>query len=437
MKSGTGFGIGALVCFVGCGDTNREEVPTTIGPTTPQADDGDDDGDDDGGETASSEGTGGGVGTSTGGGSDEGSTAPASIDFDTKWDVHPGATDVPNVDTCRSEPGVDDDLDGYDEAAGDCNDCDANVNPGAIEVEITEPDDQGVIPAPADEDCDGTIDNVAPPCDGAIALTTGDPMDGARAMGLCKVAANAQDWGVTNVEWVRANGNATNTNTNQFGVQWGFGTNLAALEGDQTFVMSTGRARVIGQANACGMESCTGVGNGTAPPGFPQAVPGCGVSNLIRDDVGLEVTLRAPTNAVGYAFSFSFYSFEYPEWVCDIYNDQFIAYVSPAPVGAINGNISFDENSNPVSVNIAYFDVCAGCPLGTAEMAGTGFNQWNDAGATSWLETTAPVTGGQEITIRFAIWDTGDAFFDSTVVIDNFRWIADGGTVSVSTQPEG
>lgn len=90
-----------------------------------------------------------------------------------------------------------------------------------------------------------------------------------------------------------------------------------------------------------------------------------------------------------------------------------------------------------MSVNIAFFEVCSGCPLGTAELQGTGFDLWNDAGATSWLETTAPVQGGETFTIRFAIWHTGDAAWDSTVLIDGFEWIADGGTVDVGTQPAG
>jgi hypothetical protein len=111
--------------------------------------------------------------------------------------------------------------------------------------------------------------------------------------------------------------------------------------------------------------------------------------------------------------------------------------MNPPPVGAINGNISFDSQTNPVSVNIAFFDVCAGCALGTGELSQTGFDTWDDAGATSWLVTTAPVTGGQEYTLRFAIWDTGDNAWDSTVLIDGFEWIADGGTVTVGTQPEG
>jgi len=39
---------------------------------------------------------------------------------------------------CTSNPGVDDDGDGYTEPE-DCNDCDPNVNPGAIDVVVTEP----------------------------------------------------------------------------------------------------------------------------------------------------------------------------------------------------------------------------------------------------------------------------------------------------------
>ena len=93
---------------------------------------------------------------------------------------------------------------------------------------------------------------------------------------------------------------------------------------------------------------------------------------------------KAPTNATGYSFEFNFYSFEYPEFVCASFNDQFIALVQPPPMGSVNGNICFDSQSNPVSVNIAFFDVCLGCPLGETELIGTGFDTWDDAGATSY-----------------------------------------------------
>ncbi len=47
--------------------------------------------------------------------------------------------------------------------------------------------------------------------------------------------------------------------------------------------------------------------------------------------------------------------------------------------------------------------------------------------------TSAPITGGEDVTIRFAIWDTGDHNLDSSVLVDAFEWIANGGTVKVGT----
>jgi hypothetical protein len=123
-------------------------------------------------------------------------------------------------------------------------------------------------------------------------------------------------------------------------------------------------------------------------------------------------------------------------------------------MGSINGNRSFDSVPNPISVNAAsffyYCDTCSDwaadcfsgtcppvpnpcCAGGTAETMGTGFDV--DAGGTAWLQTQAPIDPSGEITIRFAIWDTGDHALDSTALVDNFQWIANGGTVSVGTTP--
>jgi hypothetical protein len=292
-----------------------------------------------------------------------------------------------------------------------------------------------MIPEPADEDCDGMVDNPPPAtCDTGIALDSTPAMDGARAIDLCKTAAGPKDWGVVNAAYVRADGSPSAASL-QVGILDGFGPNVHPRKGDRLLGLSSGHARTPSQPGACGSNSCYNAGAGTPPPNFPAAVDGCAGATNINDDVALQVNLRAPSNAVGYKFNFDFYSFEYPEWVCTSFNDQFIALVSPAPAGSVDGNISFDSNNNPVSVNIAFFNVCAGCALGTAELTGTGFDTWDDAGATSWLETQAPVTGGQDFSIRFAIWDTGDQAWDSTVLIDNFEWIANGGTVVVGTTP--
>jgi hypothetical protein len=342
-----------------------------------------------------------------------------------------------SISACDATADEDKDKDGFSKAQGDCNDCDPSVNPGAIEV-IATADADGGVPEPADEDCDGMIDNVAPPCDDGLALADVDASHAAQALEICKVAAPAdpKSWGLLGAKYVRANGTPMSPSL-QTGIEEAFGPNVAPRAGKRMMALSSGHARTPNQPGACGTQTCT-ENVGVAPPnGFPQDVPNCpGLSN-INDDVALELSLRAPSNANGYAFDFFFVSFEYPEWVCTSYNDQFIALVSPPPAQSQNGNISFDSMSNPVSVNIAFFDVCQGCPLGAAQLAGTGFDLWGDAGGTGWLTTQTPVKGGDTFSIRFAIWDTGDQALDSTTLIDDFRWLATSGTVETVTLPTG
>lgn len=364
---------------------------------------------------------------------EETTEAPPTPD-DTDFESGDGGGDTSQGTLCDNNPALDQDNDGWTGAEGDCSDCDPNVNPGAIEV-ATDPNDPNAIEV--DENCNGEIDEPAyQACDDGLILAEPDPMRAAQAIDLCKTAdANGKDWGVIYAHFVRANGDVM-TITPNIGMLSNFGPNVQPRDGSRMLGLSSGAARTEADPDNCeGDYSCSFVGAGQAPPGFPQDVPGCMGGGDINDDVGLEVRLRAPTNATGYSYDFTFYSFEYPEWVCTTFNDQYIALVNPAPQGSINGNISFDAQNNPVSVNIAFFDICPGCAQGVAEMEGTGFNNWNDAGATGWLQTQAPVEGGSEFNIRFAIWDTGDTAFDSTVIIDNFKWIADGGSVAVGTLP--
>lgn len=326
---------------------------------------------------------------------------------------------------------VDVDGDGFTVCTGDCCEtlaqCDApeKVNPGAVEVA-----NEDGTPS-ADENCNGMIDEGLLLCDDGLVLDDADPISAARAIDLCQDSVDGSH-GLMTAAYQRADGSAFATPT-QHGIQATFGPNVPPQLGASMLALSTGTARSASQVDACGASTCIASGAGVPPTGFPQDVPGCAGSTNINDDVALSLRLKAPVNATGYSFDFAFYSFEYPEWVCTSFNDQFVALVDPPPAGAINGNIAFDSMTNPVSVNIAFFDVCDGCALGTAEMDGTGFNAWNDAGATSWLRTQAPVEGGSEFTIQFTIWDTGDSAFDSTVLIDNFQWLAD--PVGVDTVP--
>ncbi len=392
-----------------------------------------------------------------GGGSNfsKGKTAeePEAGDGGSDSGFNPGDTGGGSGSTlCDSGPDDDSDADGFTFNTGDCNDCDANVNPNAVEVQtdLNDPDIE-----PADENCDGEIDEIMATCDTGLVIGDLDPLNAAAAIDLC-TDANSAPYGLKTAAWVRADGSPASGMDLAVGLAPDFGVNMPR-NGDSLLIMSSGYARDTAAAGNCNGQSCNTTGSGTAPPGFPQDVPGCTGASDINDDVALEVELVAPSNATGYSFEFAFMSFEFPEWVCTTFNDQFIALVDPPPQGSINGNVSFDAQTNPVSVNVAYFDncdpsgignyasLCFGgacpaapnpyCPLGSGFMTDTGFNEWGDSGSTGWLVTTVPVTGGDTFKIRFAIWDTGDSSLDSTVLIDNFTWIANSGTVAVGTIP--
>jgi hypothetical protein len=153
------------------------------------------------------------------------------------------------------------------------------------------------------------------------------------------------------------------------------------------------------------------------------------------DPAALQITLRVPSNASSYQVDFNFYTFEFPEFVCDAYNDFFVLLQSPAPATSQFGNVAFDNLGNPVSVNNGYLEVCSpqtaggksfDCPQGPALLSGTGFDTDEFGGsraATGWLMTHSPVQPGSEVTLRFAVWDTGDPGLTSTVLVDNFRWV--------------
>ncbi len=78
------------------------------------------------------------------------------------------------------------------------------------------------------------------------------------------------------------------------------------------------------------------------------------------------------------------------------------------------GNVSFDDEGNPISLNAGFLDY-----IQSPELAGT---HLEEHAATRWLHTTAPVTPGETITLVLAIFDVSDQAWDSYVILDNFRW---------------
>ncbi|MBK8258809.1 MAG: choice-of-anchor L domain-containing protein [Polyangiaceae bacterium] len=358
-------------------------------------------------------------------------------------------------------PNDDVDGDGYTPAMGDCEDCDPNRNPNAIET----PTDPGK--EPYDEDCDNEIDeDDSVLCDNDLAVDDEDPFSAARAMELCKTSPDGVEWGLVNAEWILADGSPPPQGQLQafhlgHGILSAFGYNVTTQKGVRMAALSSGTAR---QPTDPGYKDVQGFPKGYTcghPVGFPKESPSCPgtITGTPNDSTGIRLTIQPPSNAKGFSFDFKFYTFEWPGYVCSTFNDFFVALLTPFPMGQTDGNIAFDKMGNPVSVNNAFIEVCgcdgnppnpcsAGgktfdCPLGDLELLGTGFGFdscafCQDHGATGWLRTTAPIEDAKnDIVLDLAVYDSGDGVLDTTTLLDNFKWIAKPGvTIGTDIVPE-
>lgn len=375
---------------------------------------------------------------------------------------------------------LDEDGDGFTNCGGDC--CDAPggnctnpelVNPGAFEAAGNMVDD----------DCDGQVDNIlSANCDAALTSNSTNGLDFAAAMDLCQTTTeNAGDnkWGVISATFTRADGTGTPL-ADQKSIRPAFGA-TTVQSGGAFVVLSTGAAAAPNQtapafqnfqsANAMGGSSPFPADYLTANGGTLPNAPGCPALNAgttAIDPVMLTLRIRTPTNAKSFSFSMNFMSSEYPEWTCSPFNDFFVALLDSTyagtPANPADKNLAFYTNGAgqvfPIGVNLAagdtgLFTQCkdgtTGCAPpsvqgsttlcnGTAdELVGTGMDALNPApkftndpgfcgtnnqlgGGTGWLTTTGNVVGGEIITLRLAIWDTSDGFYDSLALVDNFQW---------------
>ncbi len=360
----------------------------------------------------------------------------------------PDSTGLDDVSTETAlDPEKDNDGDGW-VFKEDCNDGNPQVNPGAFDV----PGD-GV-----DNDCDGTVDN-SDDCDTtALKLGSTAAVDYAKALGLCRTTtagATGKDkrWGVIKAELVAADGKGA-IDPVQYGIlqKWG---PVLPRQGKNIVVLSSGTAR---NPTDPGFkqplnDSWEGPSEVTPPTGWPKNSAGCPdpLDPTVNDSANLKLTIRVPTNAKAFSFNFDFYSAEYITYVCSEFNDSFVAILdTKAPLDPkFNKNICYDTKGNPINVNSGFFEVCTpgtsgsgkvfACSKGTKELIGTGYwdgSQPTEHGATSWLETKAPVVPGETITIQFMVWDTGDHILDSAILLDNWKWDAAPTTGPVTDRPK-
>ena len=360
---------------------------------------------------------------------------------------------------CDSSIGQEDlDGDGFSRLGGDCDDCDPMRGPAAMEIAGNGLDDDcsaGDAPLPS-TGCDLTLED-----DGAPTL------DNVRAvLGLCGelVSRGSRRAGLVEARWLRLDGSEQLADPRQVWLPGTFGERVTPREGRRMLVLSTGVARDVDDdaddsdddyTAGCDAFSPTSPADPDArvgapmPAGFPRASRSCprhevDPDALAYDDVGLILTMRVPTNASALAFDSVLFTYEYPDFTCGPANDYFVALLDAAPKGLEDGNILVDANEDPVGVNSSLLTVCNPIQRGARNVVcgepelleGTGYapeestcgrlGGADDVGgaSTGWLRTAVPVPAGELIELRLQLWDSGDPLRDTTVVVDNLRFLS-------------
>jgi hypothetical protein len=343
------------------------------------------------------------------------------------------------------------DDDGFTVADGDCDDFASLVNPGAYDVP-----NNGV-----DEDCSGS-DATTDTCDDGLALDVSDPVAAARALDLCAMSdETSRKWGVISARWTSPDGKGQPSSPLLHGVLPNFSKNFLPRGGKSLLALSSGVARAPGQTGYT--RDCSDTFDGPAskfPMGFDGRSPSCpddAEARRLGDAVALELKVRMPTNASALSFDSAFFTEEYPDYICTPFNDYFQVIVTPMRMGsAADGNVMFDVDGNPISVNNSLLRACTAgehggktfkCPLGSTPLQGTGFEtcdgslfpqggliggliggggsnttQSGYGASTGWVNTEFAVQPGEVVTLLFTIWDSEDHLLDSLSIIDHAKF---------------
>lgn len=186
-----------------------------------------------------------------------------------------------------------------------------------------------------------------------------------------------------------------------------------------------------GSPDPMGFKDCDGVGD-CSNTLQAQWELGGGDPN---DRMWFSFTLSAPAQAKGaaadangYSFDFAFFSAEFPEWVDTPFNDILVVWQTSSEY---TGNVTFIKGQ-PLTVTALWpIDHQGECPLLDAkcvgqapQLEGTGFRK--DGGATGWYRASGGVTPGETFGLAFAIFDMGDSTYDTTAILDHWRWDCEG-----------
>jgi len=367
-------------------------------------------------------------------------------------------------DDCNGAPDdvIDVDGDGWTYCDNDCCENEfecgdpALVNPGAFEF----------VGNGVDDDCDPlTSDVVDPaPCSAGSIFGGVTPDDMAEAMDICQTTSAAEPlatrkWGLISAEFLTADGavpvggHLATMMDSSTAIMTNYGTGGVGPTTNNTMAgMSSGWMR---DANDPGYVDPNGgtsfewnhfppagylAANGGNLPASASCNGACPSGVGANDSVRLRLTIRVPTNALSFSYDFRFFSSEYWSWACTEYNDFYLALLTSGAAGIpADGNISFDTNNNPVSVNNGFFEHCTPtgcytCPVGSGALAGTGMELGNTGGGTVWLTTSSPIVPGETMVLDLTIFDVSDNILDSLVLLDGFQWSIDPS--DVGTEPQ-
>jgi hypothetical protein len=148
-----------------------------------------------------------------------------------------------------------------------------------------------------------------------------------------------------------------------------------------------------------------------------------------NDYTEIRIVADVPMTNNSLNYDFAFFSTEFPYYFNSAFNDMYVGWLESE---SWTGNISFDDIGNPISLNAGFLDF-KDTNGSLPELDNTCMKY--HAG-TRWLQSVAPVTPGEQITLVLAVFDLSDSILDSYVFLDNFGWGCEGEDTP-STTPVG
>jgi hypothetical protein len=212
--------------------------------------------------------------------------------------------------------------------------------------------------------------------------------------------------------------------------------------------MSTGDA-LADDADELSIQHCDSFTDGC----FPDPDPNAASSSRVFDLATLTLHLDVPPNARGLSLRFMFMSSEWPEYLCQTYNDTFYAIVESDAVAAREPtNFAFDPNSRPITVNVGFFEAprdwtedLSSTPFGASDsfaactdegsaVEGCVLPEYCDTAlpadlrftgsGSGWLTASSPASPGeQDLVLKLTVHDEDDGLLDSLVLLDRLRWL--------------